>query len=105
MIEKMQQLQALKTDFTDYCTHSLGIEKLTKKLQSPETLTLEALTAELKKKKVNMDDFTIFKSVKTLHEQMRELKKQIDATDREIDAMVYALYGLTEEEISIIENM
>jgi hypothetical protein len=33
-----------------------------------------------------------------------ELKFQIDQTDKEIDRMVYALYGLTEEEIQIVEN-
>ena len=32
------------------------------------------------------------------------LKQQIDTTDKEIDQMVYALYGLTEEEIAIVEN-
>ncbi|MCE5332513.1 MAG: hypothetical protein LLF95_10315 [Bacteroidales bacterium] len=31
------------------------------------------------------------------------IKKQIDETDREIDKMVYALYGLTKEEIEIVE--
>jgi hypothetical protein len=56
----------------------------------------------------------------TLVEQMLELHKrlhaaasqadremyqrQIDATDREIDKLVYELYGLTEEEIRIIED-
>jgi hypothetical protein len=35
----------------------------------------------------------------------RELyQRQIDATDREIDKLVYELYGLTEEEIRIIED-
>ncbi len=29
----------------------------------------------------------------------------IDATDREIDGMVYGLYGLTEEEIAVVEGM
>lgn len=33
-----------------------------------------------------------------------ELKSQIDQTDKEIDRMVYKLYGLTEEEIQIVEN-
>lgn len=33
-----------------------------------------------------------------------DLKSQIDQTDKEIDRMVYELYGLMEEEISIIEN-
>jgi hypothetical protein len=31
------------------------------------------------------------------------LSRQIEATDRQIDALVYELYGLTEEEIRIVE--
>ncbi|HEY7315126.1 MAG TPA: hypothetical protein VH643_37615 [Gemmataceae bacterium] len=32
------------------------------------------------------------------------LKRQIDATDRQIDQLVYELYGLTEAEIRIVEE-
>lgn len=32
------------------------------------------------------------------------LKRQIDATDRQIDQLVYELYRLTEEEIAIVEG-
>ena len=32
------------------------------------------------------------------------LQGQIGATDREIDRLVYELYGLTEEEIKIVEG-
>jgi hypothetical protein len=31
-------------------------------------------------------------------------KRQIDATDKKIDYIVYELYGLTEEEIAIVEE-
>jgi len=31
-------------------------------------------------------------------------QRQIQATDRQIDALVYELYGLTEEEIEIVEG-
>lgn len=41
--------------------------------------------------------------VKTPHEQ-ENFKRQIDATDRQIDTLVYELYGLTEEEIKIVEG-
>jgi hypothetical protein len=30
--------------------------------------------------------------------------RQIEATDRQIDRLVYELYGLTEEEIGIVET-
>lgn len=32
------------------------------------------------------------------------LQRQIDATDRQIDRLVYELYGLTEEEIATAEE-
>jgi type II restriction/modification system DNA methylase subunit YeeA len=40
---------------------------------------------------------------------MRKLSEQvlynrIDATDKQIDLLVYELYGLTEEEIKIVEG-
>jgi hypothetical protein len=40
---------------------------------------------------------------KTGHEKAL-LSRQIEATDRQIDALVYELYGLTEEEIAIVED-
>ena len=36
--------------------------------------------------------------------EAQNLKNQIDKTDKEIDQMVYAVYGLTEEEIKIVEE-
>jgi len=36
--------------------------------------------------------------------QRGAIQRQIDATDREIDRLVYDLYGLTKEEIVIVEN-
>jgi hypothetical protein len=32
------------------------------------------------------------------------LLRQIEATDRQIDALVYELYGLTEEEVAVVEG-
>lgn len=36
--------------------------------------------------------------------EKEQIQQQIDKTDKEIDQLVYKLYGLTEEEIKIIEN-
>lgn len=62
---------------------------------------------EVGKKKVKLslsqeaewEDYFIEESKKAL-----ELKATIDATDKAIDAMVYELYGLNEEEIIIVEK-
>jgi len=41
--------------------------------------------------------------VKIDHEK-NLIEGQIEATDKQIDALVYELYGLTEEEIGIVEG-
>ncbi len=42
-------------------------------------------------------------AAKTAHEKTA-LQRQIDATDRQIDQLVYELYGLTDDEIKIVEE-
>jgi hypothetical protein len=44
-----------------------------------------------------------FADAKTPHEQ-ENLKRQIDATHQQIDRLVYELYGLSEDEIKIVEG-
>jgi len=40
----------------------------------------------------------------TLPDRREQLKARIGHTDKKINRMVYQLYGLTEEEIAIVEN-
>jgi len=56
---------------------------------------------------------SLVEDISTLHKQKAEaraghakttIERQIDATDRRIDQLVYKLYGLTDEEIRIIEE-
>jgi len=62
------------------------------------------LTTEYKNikdsKKAEWEDYFLQEAGKALF-----LKNQIDATDKEIDQMVYQLYGLTQEEITVIEGV
>ena len=46
---------------------------------------------------------TRLEAAKIPTEQTR-IQRQIDATDKEIDALVYKLYGLTNEEIKVVEQ-
>ena len=83
-----------------------GLE-INKKLESWYELTFAEFVKELGKKKIKLslseesewEDYF-------LHEQQKALalKQQISTTDQEIDKMVYQLYGLTDEEIKIVEN-
>ncbi len=40
----------------------------------------------------------------TADHEKTSLHRQIDATDQQIDQLVYELYGLTEEEMKIVEG-
>ncbi len=48
----------------------------------------------------------LHKHIKDIHSDTQKsiLQRQIEATDREIDQLVYELYGLTDEEIKIVEG-
>ena len=62
---------------------------------------------ELKKQKVKLNLSEESEWMQYFNEQKQkanELQTQITQTDREIDRMVYDLYGLTDEEIKIVEE-
>jgi hypothetical protein len=51
-----------------------------------------------------MDEMEWMEVFETKKAEAQILKTEIDQTDKEIDQMVYELYGLTEDEIEIVEN-
>jgi hypothetical protein len=83
-----------------------------KKLQSWHTLTFSDFIKELNKAiktaggapLTKMDEMEWMELFEAKKKEALELKTEIDRTDREIDQMVYELYGLTEEEIKIVEG-
>ena len=83
------------------------IEDLPKTLQDWYLLKYTDFIKELAKKKVKLslaeeaewEEYFNAEAAKVL-----KLKANIDATDKEIDQMVYKLYDLTPDEIAIIEN-
>jgi len=84
-----------------------ALDKVSKNLEKWYELTYADFIKELKKKKIVLslseesewEDYFLVEQQKAI-----ALKTKIDQTDKEIDAMVYELYGLTDEEIKIIEN-
>ena len=68
----------------------------------------EILKKNKKKISVNLLDRqiqeTLEKEYQTSLEKLLPLKQQLSATDELIDLIVYKLYGLSEEEIKIIEG-
>jgi hypothetical protein len=82
--------------------------------QYVETLPIRTIDLSRKPEKAAHDRVVkLVESMLGLHKQFTAaksaaqkgiLKRQIDATDAEIDRLVYDLYGLTAEEIALIEN-
>ncbi len=102
-----KSLQTLVTKFQRMLQRKFDLEELPAKLQNWHTLTYKEFIAELGKKKIKLtlaqeaewEDYFRAEQAKAL-----EIKNQIDSTDHEIDRMVYALYGLTDEEVGIVEG-
>ena len=115
LIEKAEQMLSLNKNLQDLSfkfQRTLqrkfeGLEKLPKKLENWYNLPFAEFIKELKKKKivlsfeeeVKWEDYFLPEQKKAL-----VIESQINHTDKEIDAMVYKLYDLTDEEIQIIEQ-
>jgi len=117
------------TKFQTYLKQKFSLEKLSKKLQNWHELDFGDFIKELNKaikaqNKINSvtsehahlrdikeqailtkkDEFEWLDLFEENKQKAQALQTQINHTDKEIDAMVYKLYGLTEDEIKIVEN-
>ncbi len=107
MIEVVATRQSASNSFLSLLQSKFTIDKLSRKLQNWPSLDFKGFLKELKKAKVQLslaEEAEWMAYFNTQKAQVQVLQKQADALDREIDQMVYALYGLTEEEIAIVEN-
>lgn len=105
-INNTSLFQEISQKFQRTIQRKFEIDELPKKLQEWYLLSYKDFIKELSKKKVSLslsqeaewEDYF-------LSEQQNAVatKNQIIATDKQIDAMVYELYGLSKEEIEIIE--
>ena len=107
MLSLHSQLQQKRQRFLHRLEESLGVQKITAALERFDEADFAALLAELKKQKISLtlvqkdeweDYFTQYKAA------CNALTAQIATTDKEIDQMVYQLYGLTEDEIKVVEG-
>ncbi len=107
MLSLNKELQEVSGKFQRSIMRKFALEELPGKLQNWYQLTYAEFISELGKKKVKLtlsdeaewESYFVQEADKALG-----IKNQLDSTDREIDQLVYALYGLTEEEISIVET-
>ncbi|SIT01483.1 Eco57I restriction-modification methylase domain-containing protein [Belliella pelovolcani] len=115
------KLSVLVTEISNFSNHNLeqvsslvnllkskfSIEKPSTKLQNWPSLDFKGFLGELKKAKVKLSLGEEAEWMAYFNEQKAKaqaLQSDITRLDREIDNLVYELYGLTEEEIRIVEG-
>ena len=102
-----KNLQEISQKFQRLLTRKFELEKLTTKLQDWYFLDFLEFIKELKKAKIKLslkDEMEWEEIFLEKKEEAEKVKNEIEITDKEIDGMVYELYGLSEEEIKIIEG-
>lgn len=107
MLSLNKDLQEQSQKFQRTIQRKFNLEDLPKKLQDWYVLSYSDFIKELAKKKVKLslsEEAEWEDYFETESKKAQDLKAQIDTTDKAIDAMVYELYGLSEEEIGIVEG-
>ena len=122
IISYVDDFQKIERQFKNYFSTSLSLNKLPRKLENWHELDFGDYIKELNKaiKVTNkervkeelepiatltkLDEMEWMEAFETKKKEAQELQSQISQTEAEIDQMVYQLYGLTQEEIDIIEN-
>lgn len=107
ILDLNKSLQQKRNNFLTAIKAEFNFEKTTQTLEKIDEYDFKTFLAELKKVKANVfasqkiewaGTFTTYKN------ECNELSQKIADTDHEIDQKVYALYGLTDDEIAIVEN-
>lgn len=107
IIELNKDLQQKKVRFINRIKANLEIGKISNKLDAFYDFDFKTFLSDLKKQKLKLslaqqdeweEYFNAYKS------EINQLQTEIEKTDKEIDQMVYELYGLTKEEIKIVEG-
>jgi type I restriction-modification system DNA methylase subunit len=107
IISLNKELQEKSQKFQRTIQRKFELEDLPKKLQDWYVLSYGDFIKELAKKKIKLslsqeaewEEYFTIEATK-----VNAIKTQIETTDKEIDLMVYELYGLTPDEIQIVEN-
>jgi hypothetical protein len=107
IISYNSEFYQIQEQFLELIQAKFSIKKISNKLQKWYLLEINHFLAELAKAKINLSLSDEAKWMSHFKEQKRQalrLKSLIDRLNKEIDHLVYQLYGLTEEEVQIIEK-
>jgi tRNA1(Val) A37 N6-methylase TrmN6 len=107
MLSKNKELQEKKQGLLQLLQAKHEGLLINKKLTNWPALSFKDFLKELEKQKIKFslpEQNEWLNYFETEKQKASQIKNLIDQTDKEIDQMVYALYGLNEEEVKIVEN-
>lgn len=107
MLLKNKELHDLKLQLLELLLSKYEVLKSNNKLQDWPSLSFKEFMKELDKQKIRLslpDQAEWKQYFETEKIKANEIQQIIDTTDREIDNMVYKLYGLSEDERKLIEE-
>lgn len=108
MIETNNQINAINTRFFKLLAGDFPKININKQIQKWSGLSWNEFLSEIAKQKFELTAKQEEKWLERFEEkqaEIRKLKSTFTQTDTEIDKMVYVLYGLSEEEIAVVENL
>lgn len=108
VLDKNTAFEEILSKFYKSLRRKFQLEDISKKLKEYYLLSYSDFIKELAKKKIKLslaEEAEWEEYFNTESKKALSLKSQIDATDKEIDQLVYKLYDLTEEEIAIVEKV
>jgi hypothetical protein len=100
-------LEEVSEKFKRSIERKFNLSELPKKLENWYQLSYKDFIKELAKKKVKLSPSEEAEWEQYFQLEAKtalDIKAKIKSTDKEIDQMVYNLYGLTEEEVKIVEG-
>ena len=110
MLALTKQLNEIVNSFYDYLLAKLDnptndLSKLKNWHKLDNSSFLELINKIAKVQKISIDDEVLLGKFKEKILITNDLQAKISQTDNEIDKMVYALYGLSEKEIEVVESV
>lgn len=106
-LKNTSEINTIRLNLIGLLANKYDLNKLSSKLSNWIDLELKDFLGEFKKAKIKLTLSEEVEWIQYFNEQkckVQNLQSELNKTDKEIDQMVYELYGLTKDEIKIVEE-
>ncbi len=101
-----KELKALQSKFSNFLLRNFSNIKISKKITEWHLLSEREFLLELEKQKITIpmkEQYAFFDVFSAEQKNAKSVLSQTQTLENQIDKLIYALYGLSEEEIKIVE--